>query len=102
MGSSLVLHQIAHFFPQSKATSTMSRRSDDVVMSSTSVSYRSFYARCFHKLEDIIDDINWIHVAFKVCAYLYISLVVYSAWMLWPAEGHWTTIHNIELVESHS
>lgn len=41
------------------------------------------------KLEDFLEEINWLHVAFKLCAYTYISLIAYLTWWILPINGHW-------------
>ena len=49
-----------------------------------------FYTRLRYKIEDFVDEINWLHIAFKSCAYLYITVIAYITWMILPINGHWT------------
>lgn len=50
---------------------------------------RPFYIVLAHKVEDLIDDINWLHVAFKICAFTYIGFIVWITWHVLPLPGHW-------------
>lgn len=46
--------------------------------------------RILHRIDDFIDDINWLHVAFKICAFSYIAFLSFIAWQVLPLPGHWT------------
>ena len=48
-----------------------------------------FHTRIRYKIEDFVDEINWLHVAFKTCAYVYIAVIAYITWMILPINGHW-------------
>lgn len=46
--------------------------------------------RILHRVEDFIDDIPWLHVAFKICAFSYFFLLCFITWQVLPLPGHWT------------
>jgi hypothetical protein len=50
----------------------------------------TFYIRLVYRVQDFIDDINWLHVAFKICAYTYIAFILWITWKVLPLHGHWT------------
>lgn len=54
--------------------------------------------RLLHRVEDIIDDINWVHVAFKVCAFSYFAFFAFLAWQVLPLPGHWTRAGDADRV----
>lgn len=46
--------------------------------------------RLRHRVEDFFDDINWLHVFFKLCAFSYIAFLSVIAWQVLPLPGHWS------------
>ena len=38
--------------------------------------------RILHRIEDYVDDINWLHVAFKICAYGYAAFLAFLLWQI--------------------
>jgi hypothetical protein len=38
--------------------------------------------RILHRIEDYVDDINWLHVAFKICAYGYAAFLAFLTWQV--------------------
>jgi len=60
-------------------------------MSSSPALRRAFSIRLLHEAEDVVDDINWLHVAFKTVAYSYIAFILWITWQVLPLPGHWST-----------
>src|SRR5690348_6281274 len=42
-----------------------------------------------HRVEDVIDDINWLHVAFRLFAAIYIAFILWITFLILPFPGHW-------------
>jgi hypothetical protein len=54
--------------------------------------------RILHRIEDFIDETNWLHVAFKICAYTYFFFLAFLAWQVLPLPGHWTRPGDLDKI----
>jgi hypothetical protein len=55
-----------------------------------------FHRRLLYRVEDFIDDVNWLHIAFKICAFSYLLLLSLIAWQVLPLPGHWSRGTEVE------
>ena len=51
-----------------------------------------------YRIEDYIDEINWLHVAFKICAFSYFFFLSFLAWQVLPLPGHWSLTDQFDKV----
>jgi hypothetical protein len=47
--------------------------------------------RIIWRILDAWDNINWLHIAFQICAYTYIAFILYITWKVLPVPGHWSS-----------
>jgi hypothetical protein len=51
---------------------------------------RPFLTRFLHNLEDLIDEVNWRHVAYKAVAYSYLLLILWLISFILPFRSNWS------------
>jgi hypothetical protein len=55
-----------------------------------------FHRRLLYRVEDFIDDINWLHIGFKICAFSYLLFLSIIVWQVLPLPGHWSRGTEVE------
>jgi len=64
-------------------------RVDLPAVSETKPCKPTLFSHLTYQIEDAVDDINWSHVTFKTCAYIYLVFNTWLVWKLLPINGHW-------------
>ncbi|KAK5045608.1 hypothetical protein LTR84_008977 [Exophiala bonariae] len=52
---------------------------------------RSYLARLTDKLEDLVDESNWLHWAYKAVAYSYLAFILWLITFILPIQSNWST-----------
>ena len=47
-------------------------------------------------IEDALTDINWLHVAYKICAFCYLAFMIWVCWWVLPIPGHWPSFDTVQ------
>jgi len=51
---------------------------------------RPFLARLLDRLEDLIDELNWLHLAYKAVAYSYLAFILWLISFVLPFPSNWS------------
>jgi hypothetical protein len=54
------------------------------------VNRRPYLARVTDKLEDLVDELNWLHLAYKAVAYSYLAFVLWLISFILPFPSNWS------------
>lgn len=51
---------------------------------------RPYLARVIDKVEDLVDELNWLHLAYKAVAYSYLAFVLWLISFILPFPSNWS------------
>lgn len=51
---------------------------------------RPYLTRLMDKLDDLVDELNWLHLAYKAVAYTYLALILWLISFVLPTQSNWS------------
>lgn len=84
-----------NYLCSSSSTVEMARVSRDrvfgeVARKPTAVNRRPFLVRVLDRLEDLVDELNWLHLAYKLVAYSYLAFIFWLISFVLPFPSNWS------------
>lgn len=59
---------------------------------------RPYLTRVLDKLEDLVDELNWLHLAYKAVAYSYLAFVLWLISFILPFPSNWSRLQQSDRV----
>lgn len=51
---------------------------------------RPYMARLMDKVDELVDELNWLHLAYKAVAYTYLALILWLISFVLPTQSNWS------------